>query len=604
MYLFGGVVYALMIVVLAGDYARKDIRLNEPRFLADGLLVTGADDTRNHVATWVVLITITAPSEISGLRQKLEQFKTAILRLRAVREFNNQSMESWSDRLAEIEQAMYVPQPTGRQRRGLLNIFGQISKTLFGVATDDDVLECKRQIRQVGRLNQRIVHSVSQMLSVINQTHVQQVEDRKHILAIERYVGEMSHEIRFIESQLSQQDNLLQVIDAQIRIDQVLSAMESAHDNWLRQVDKFNRQVASLELGFLTEELISRQEIVRILTAGRRAGYESPSAHWYYENVRVSPITRTEHQLIFRIKLPLTDAIVYKRYCLTSWPIPGKTHNFTVQLKVASDIAINPLTGGMFEPTACQGKKPMVCRAGAIYDRTRFKCPRGILTGEVALRNKCKVTIRAQTDTDTTVTELFPGTFVIVTYGEHVSLLCTNEPELRLTLTSGAYALRLERGCHLKAPGWTITSIARLSSKVLVDFSVISIPPMSLLQILPRDKIKRHFDNPVWESVREIKNIALDKLAISSSDDTQIWGSYPGHISWTALIGLIGVVVALMSILLVMYRKRIITIPTWAIRRSEESAGSLEDISRRDVGVSPPNLPEAWQPDSSDRTGH
>ena len=306
MYLFGGVIYALIIAVLTGDYARKEIRLNEPRFLVDGLLVTGADDTRNHVATWVVLITITAPSEIPGFQQKIEQFKTALLKLRDIPSFNNRSMVGWIDRLAEIEHSMYIPQPPRRQRRGLLNIFGQISKTLFGVATDDDVSECKRQLRQVGKVNQRIVHSVSQMLSVVNQTHIQQVEDRKHILGLERYISEMSRKMRFFETRLSQQDNFLQVINSQVRIDQVLSAMKSAHDTWLRQVDKFNRQVASLELGFLTEELLSRQEIVKILTAGRRAGFESPSIHWYYENIRVYPISRYERQLIFRIKLLCT----------------------------------------------------------------------------------------------------------------------------------------------------------------------------------------------------------------------------------------------------------------------------------------------------------
>ena len=603
MYLFGGVIYALIITVLTGDYARKEIRLNEPRFLADGLLVTGADDTRNHVATWVVLLTITAPSEIPGFQQKIEQFKTALLKLRDIPSFNNRSMEGWIDRLAELEQSMYIPQPPRRQRRGLLNIFGQISKTLFGVATDEDVSECKRQLRQVGKVNQRIVHSLSQMLSVVNQTHIQQVEDRKHILGLERYISEMSNEMRFLETHLSQQDNFLQVINSQVRIDQVLSAMKSAHDTWLRQVDKFNRQVASLELGFLTEELLSRQEIVKILTAGRRAGFESPSIHWYYENIRVYPISRYERQLIFRIKLPLTDSVLYKRYYLTSWPIPSKSHNFTVQLRVSNDVAINPLTGGMYEPTACQGKQPMLCRAGAIYNRFRFECPRGILTGEVNLRKKCKVTIRPQTDTDTTVTELFPGTFVIVTYGEQISLLCANEPERRLTLTGGAYALRLQQGCYVKASGWTITSIARLSSNVSVDFAVISTPPLSLLQTLPHDKIKHHFDNPVWGSMGEIKNIPLDRLAVDSEVDTQIWGSYPGHISWTALIGFIGVAVALMGIILVMYRKQIITLPTWAMKRSaQEPAGSLDsaDIARRNIGVAAPNLPEAWQTSGSD----
>ena len=42
------------------------------------------------------------------------------------------------------------------------------------------------------------------------------------------------------------------------------------------------RQRASLELGFLTEELISRHELLSILTAGRRAVFSSTTVNWYY----------------------------------------------------------------------------------------------------------------------------------------------------------------------------------------------------------------------------------------------------------------------------------------------------------------------------------
>ena len=42
------------------------------------LLVTDGEPTRNHVVTWVVLITINPPTEIPGLRQKLDRFKTVI----------------------------------------------------------------------------------------------------------------------------------------------------------------------------------------------------------------------------------------------------------------------------------------------------------------------------------------------------------------------------------------------------------------------------------------------------------------------------------------------------------------------------------------------
>ena len=80
-----------------------------------------------------------------------------------------------------------------REKRYIINLFGVISKTLFGTATDADVLECKRQVHLVG------VHSVSQMLSFINQTCDQLVQNRKHILSLQHYVEKVSVEIHFIE---------------------------------------------------------------------------------------------------------------------------------------------------------------------------------------------------------------------------------------------------------------------------------------------------------------------------------------------------------------------------------------------------------------------
>ena len=45
----------------------------------------------------------------------------------------------------------------------------------------------------------------------------------------------------------------------------------------------------------------------------------------------------------------------------------------------------------------------MICRAGAVYDRTRFKCPRGILTGEPELRKTCRVKLTKAHDVETQV---------------------------------------------------------------------------------------------------------------------------------------------------------------------------------------------------------
>ena len=100
----------------------------------------------------------------------------------------------------------------------------------------------------------------------------------------------------------------------------------------------------------------------------------------------------------------------------------------------------------------------MICMAGAVYDRTRFKCPRGILTGEPELRKTCRVKLTKVLDAETQVIELIPGTFIILSVRETVSLFCSSCSESRLELP----------GCCMTAQGWSICSIAQFSSTVMV----------------------------------------------------------------------------------------------------------------------------------------
>ena len=120
---------------------------------------------------------------------KLQRFKTVINELRAVHELTNETTDAWDLQIDDIERTMYTYHaPVPREKRGIINLFGVISKTLFATATDADVLECKRQVHLVGRMTERVVHSVSQMLPVINQTCDQLVQNRKHILSLQHCV--------------------------------------------------------------------------------------------------------------------------------------------------------------------------------------------------------------------------------------------------------------------------------------------------------------------------------------------------------------------------------------------------------------------------------
>ena len=94
-----------------------------------------------------------------------------------------------------------------------------------------------------------------------------------------------------------------------------MRALESTHEHWLRQVLRFERQQASLELGFLTEELIDRKELMQIIKSGRRAGFYAPNINWFYSNIRIAPIQWTGRQLVCpvsEVNTPLSSSVTRK----------------------------------------------------------------------------------------------------------------------------------------------------------------------------------------------------------------------------------------------------------------------------------------------------
>ena len=77
----------------------------------------------------------------------------------------------------------------------------------------------------------------------------------------------------------------LVALEESTQIDRILSALESVHNLWLRESDRYQRQRASLELGQLTEEILPPNELLQILETSQGVGLFSPGLAWYYQNV-------------------------------------------------------------------------------------------------------------------------------------------------------------------------------------------------------------------------------------------------------------------------------------------------------------------------------
>ena len=91
----------------------------------------------------------------------------------------------------------------------------------------------------------------------------------------------------------------------------------------------------------------------------------------------------------------------------------------------------------------------------------------------------------------------------------------------------------------------------------MVDFSVIRIPTMQLLHLIPHETILKHLTSPVWDALGEINDIKLDALPINDNDEIT-WDDYSGHVSWTVAFIVIALVAIMIYIIFLLYRNKLI----------------------------------------------
>lgn len=614
-YLSGIALYSVLAFATSNQLGKTQIIYNEPKLLPDGVLINEQGRTLRHAATWNILITLDEPREEIGLRDSLKTIRQLIHGINQQRNSLtlNTTRHLWEGRLREIEDTMltYMPGQRFRTRRGLLNIVGQISQKLFGTATEAQVEECRRLIAELTVGYKQVSHSFNELVTIINQTHNEVVTHRRHIRKIEKFVTNITANLNYILSVTRHQQEYIEFLNIELQINQALSAIEATHNHWLRQVDKHQRQKASLQLGWLTEELLPPDELSQIIEAAGRLGFRAPPLQWYYEHISIRPMWEDQTRLVFQAELPFSDDIPYLRYHIQTWSVPVNTSDKNLELQLPKDIAINTGNGHIFEPVMCLGNRPTICRTGPIYDDTRFPCISGLLSQSETLRKKCLITMSQSRDKQTRITEATAGLFVIQTRGETCSVHCTGRRSDRIQLTYGTYAIRPSMDCQIKGQGWMIAGIVKSSVEREFSMETLEVPPLALLNLTTSDGMKESMDMPAWETLDEIRDLPIDKLRTPPVPDfTKAWGSHAGHFSWITFILVCLIICAILYVGFVLRKKGILAElcpckPGKDIADPAAEDRNTSQLSIRDRDPAPkrmrtppracPGMPQAWQ---------
>ena len=229
--------------------------------------------------------------------------------------------------------------PNTRIKRGVFNFVGEIRATLFGTATENQVAQLKHHITKAQKT--KIVHATNELILVVNQTRAEVSLNRQHLVAVEQFAKELYAELVAYRRVLDGFVGSLIALEESTQIDRILSALESVHNLWLRESDRYQRQRASLELRQLTEEILPPNELMLILDNSQGVGLSSPGLAWYYQHISLVPVWEETRRLVFTAQLPLMDKIRYARYHIRSWSVPVNGSGHTLQVQTPEDVAVD-----------------------------------------------------------------------------------------------------------------------------------------------------------------------------------------------------------------------------------------------------------------------
>ena len=138
---------------------------NHPMLLTDGILVLQGEETRAHVATWTVLVTLDRPLLQPEISRRLHHLKDMIPTTLAHVYHLTPLRRLWQERIPQLDVAFQKnaqPDPK-RTRRGIFNFIGDISNKLFGTATEEQVSKLQLQIRALQHQDKRVAHPYNEL---------------------------------------------------------------------------------------------------------------------------------------------------------------------------------------------------------------------------------------------------------------------------------------------------------------------------------------------------------------------------------------------------------------------------------------------------------
>jgi len=407
-----------------------------------------------------------------------------------------------------------------RTKRGLINAVGELTKSLFGIATVKDVNKIKATVNDlVQESNERRV-VVRDLIICVNETITQQQKIEQKVNVLAEHVNQLQRDIQTLSVYVDEDRNRLFNAELLIIIENVLSLAEELYNaekdamNYFR----YNRDLAVI--GHLTETLVPRS----ILKNVREEVQIDVSDEYLYTNLEVKIMELDGDSLGYWVSLPILEGEPYTLWRIQTVPFPvtGDAHRQIIP--EVTTVGHGLETGNFIEADLCKFDNPRLCPSPVEYDD--LKCVSSILSQDNKQIRNCKIIEVDQFDIN--VKRVSPNSVVMATDGEKVEERCYLQPPQSYQLQAKTYLLNVKAGCVLEGENWKFQAAKVERKDIELESLVLLLPShFSVNVTVPKklNSVKFNYTNvsaliaekyghlPDVDKLRDIKIVMLSGSA-------------------------------------------------------------------------------------------
>ena len=469
------------------------------------------------------LLIVTQPPEIPKEFYEHVQSLTRHIRHQSGHTFiTRHDGNKWARRLTHI--LMELPaKPHKRTRRGLLNFVGDLSKSLFGTATQEDVERVAKVVNDIGHSEYKTVKRVNELLAVVNRTNQDVAMNRRRLNGVSQTLNRLGDALVGLQGVVNRTNFGINGLKRNILIERAVSELELFARHFQNQKLYFDIQKSNLESEQLTEILLDRRVLLQILSPYEsKFGRSIRPLQWYYEFVRIQPVWISD-KLVYRMKLPIIgkeQVLMNQLFAFDNYVAKDKVS----VLDIESNVVVDKLTGKIMYPFECKGQNPLVCKNNIRYSASE-SCEVAIIENRKDKLKFCEAHIR-KVRGQTRVQVIDGNHYVISTPGESIQLRCVNGKVSRWMLRTGAYATTIPAGCVLLGNGWSVRAIDQLNSTKTLTQPEIKIPSLELTDIITTKMKALEVSLPHWHDLKPVTKINLEPLKVNKPSVFEMFSTY------------------------------------------------------------------------------